>query len=369
VVELKKLLLPIALAASVIVAGCTSSPAGTSTTTTTATPSSGDLGTVPTTGWIIHTIRGGGVVMSIKTPPTWDHELTPSMNGGAASSGTTYVSNFALHAFCYHRKGVIGCAPGRSGRLPPNSGVLSVTEYTNSSATIPTPHASSQGGLVSSIDGYPAVAHLPDDARCTSLADFVTYYYEVSLWVPAGAQLNFCFNGPDIERLEATMATIAASVTFRSDPRSTAAPVTLFGQTTTNGGYSSKGTACTNSEVTPSVSATVAQAAGRTTIGVTTKFSQATSSPCGMPPLSTCGFYGDFAVYAPAGNALWTWEPMTLGAQCIGGVWLLPVTITVPSWSVPTKLLSKGTYTVRMVSIINGRITGPVLASTTFHIG
>ena len=78
--------------------------------------------------------------------------------------------------------------------------------------------------------------------------------------------------------------------------------------------------------------------------------------------------YGDFAIYGPTGQVLWTWEPMTLGIQCIPGVSLLPVTLTVPSWSVPTMLLSKGTYRVRMVNIYNGSIQGQAIASTTFHV-
>jgi hypothetical protein len=146
----------------------------------------------------------------------------------------------------------------------------------------------------------------------------------------------------------------------------------LFGASTTTGGFvasSSKVPYCTQKELAPSVSAVVNQDAGRTTFDVSTKFVQATSTKCGLPPLSTCGFYGDFAVYGPSGHVLWTWEPMTLGVQCLGGVWLLPVTLKIPAWSVPTKLLAKGTYAVRMVNIINGSINGPVLASTTLHVG
>jgi hypothetical protein len=203
------------------------------------------------------------------------------------------------------------------------------------------------------------------------LADFLTYYYDIALWVPAGAQLTFCIDGPNIERLEATIATIAATATFRPDPNSTATPVNMSGATVTTGGSALPANVpyCTSSEATPSVSANVSQAAGRTSLDVATKFSQATAKKCGLPPLSTCGFYGDFAIYGPSGHVLWTWEPMTLGIQCTPGVSLLPVTLTVPSWSVPTTLLSEGTYTVRMVNIVNGFIKGPAVASTTFHVG
>jgi hypothetical protein len=361
-----------------LLAGCAStvqdmgSPTSTSTiTSTTAAPANAtDLGTVPTDGWIVHTIRSGGVIMSIKTPPSWSHELTPSMNGNTSFNNTTYVSDFALHPFCYHRKGVIGCAPGQAGRLPPDTGVLSATTYTANSATIPRPYPDSLGGTPTTIDGFPATAATPNDARCTSLGSALTYYYGIFLWVPAGAQLAFCINGPDIERLEATIATIAASSSFRPDPNSTAMPVSLFGQNVTTGGSASPSQIpyCTGNEATPSVAADVSQANGRTTIGVTTTFSQATPKKCGLSELSTCGFYGDFAIFGPSHRVLWTWQPVTLGRQCTPGVSLLPVNIEVPSWSVPTTLLSKGMYTVRMVNIENGVFKGPTLASTSFQV-
>jgi hypothetical protein len=354
------------VATGVVLAGCLTTAANSAPTT--ARGSAGP-GRVSTAGWILHTVDGGGVIVSVKTPRTWSHVLTPSMNGGGDVNATTYISDFALHRFCYHRRTVSGCDPGESGALPPDSGVLSVTEYSPSGATIPGP-SDVQGGVATTIDGYPGTAHLPHDADCTSLADFVTYYYEVALWIPAGMQLSFCVNGPHLGRLEAILATIAASATFRPDPRSSSTPITMSGETTTEGGYRAGSNVpdCTSAEVTPGIAATVSQVHGRTYLDVTSRFTAATSLRCGLPPLSTCGFYGDFAVYGPRGTVLWTWEPTSLGRQCLRGVWLLPVTITVPKWSVPTKLLRAGYYTVRMVTIINGRIHGPVLASTDFPL-
>ena len=221
------------------------------------------------------------------------------------------------------------------------------------------------------IAGFPATALVKDDVACTSLGSFVTFFYVINLWVPAGAQLNFCVNGPNIERQEAVAATIAASVTYSHDPHSVASPVSMSGAEVTTGGSAlpSQVPYCTNSEMTPSVSATASQAGGRTTIDVVTTFSQATPTRCGVPPLSTCGSYGDLAISGPSGDVLWTWQPMTLLIRCIPGVSLLPVTLAIPSWSVPTSLLTKGTYEVHLVNMVNSLIEGSVLASTTFQVG
>jgi hypothetical protein len=264
------------------------------------------------------------------------------------------------------------CKLGYGGRLlPKNGSMVSVTFGPPGSATIPSSYGSGEGNDATTVAGYPASAYIKDDVACTSLGSFVTFSYEVSLWVPAGVNLNFCVNGPKIEQGQAVAATIAASTTFRPDPSSSAPPVSMSGLAkVTDGGYAlpSNATYCTSSEMTPEVTAQVIQAAGRTTIGVTPSFRTATSTRCGLAPLSTCGFYGDFAIYGPSGHVLWTWEPITLGAQCTPGVDLLPVTLMIPSWSVPTTLLRKGTYTVRMVSIVNGFIHGPAMASTTFEL-
>jgi len=248
--------------------------------------------------------------------------------------------------------------------------MVSVTFYTPSSATVPTPYARSQGGVTTTVGGFPATAQVQDDVACTSLGSPVTFYYQVNVWVPAGVQLNFCVNGPDIERQEAVAATIATTARLRPDPRTHAQPVLLFGQNVTTGGFAkpSQVPYCTANETKPSVSAHVSQSRGRTTIEVATTFSATGNKPCGLGELSTCGFYGDFAITGPSGHVLWTWEPMTVGRQCSPGVDLLPVTITVPSWSVLTTLLRRGTYTVRMVSIVNGTISGPTLASTSFQV-
>ena len=363
-----KWLFSCAVVAGAVLSACAASPESTSPSTSSlqSMTNVGNLGRVPTAGWIAHTIRGDGVVLTIKTPPTWDHTLTPAMNdGGATTGGVTYFSTLPLSSFCYGGRNVDSCAPGRTGSLSQNSGVLSVTEDAPNSASIPSPILGEQ---MTSIDGYPAAAKVPTDAKCTSLAGPMTYYYDVALWVPAGAQLRFCINGPEMERLEATITTIVESARFRPDPHSTAVPLGMAGAIATNGGYSSIDPTCSRSEITSSVTADVLQAQGRTTIGVTTMYRLAGSKLCGVPALEACGFDGDLAIYGPLGTVLWTWEPIARGQACMKGVWLLPVTNKVPTWSVPTKLLKKGTYTVRMVHITNGVIDRPVLASTTFRI-
>lgn len=332
-------------------------------------PSKLNLGSVSTSGWITHVVRGGGVILDLKTPTTWTHYYPPSRGGFL---GATTLSDFKILPPCPPGDNAGRCRLGYGGRLlPPKGSMVSVTFGAPGSPTIPSPYVTAQGRVSTTISGFPASAYIKRNVACTSLGSFVTFEYEMTLWVPAGAQLNFCVNGPNVEHQQAVAATVAASTTFRPDPHSIATPVSMTGATVTTGGSAlpSQVPYCTSSEMTPSVSATVGQNDGRTTIDVATKFSQATSKKCGLPPLSTCGFYGDFAIYGPSGHVLWTWEPMTLGIQCTPGVSLLPVTLTVPSWSVPTNLLSKGTYSVRMVNIVNGYIKGPAVASTTFRVG
>lgn len=306
--------------------------------------------------------------MSIRTPKTWNHFYSP-LHGGPFGAAT--LSDFAISPPCSPKDRSARCSLGYGGRLFPSGGSMVSIRFDSSNlTTIPNPNTKSQGWLASTIAGFPTTTLIHDDVACKSLGSPLTFDYVINLWVPASVELNFCVNGPNIEHQEAVAATVAASANFRRDSNSNAAPASLFGQSVTSSGTASTSQVpyCTSREVSASVVALAQQGNGRTTFAVSTTFRQSTSTRCGLPPLSTCGFYGDFAIHGPSGHVLWTWKPMTFEVRCISRVSLLPLTITVPTWSVPTKLLTRGTYWVRMVSFNGGSVSSSDKTSTSFSV-
>lgn len=334
--------------------------------------SSGSPSSVPS-GWIAHTISIGGATITVRTPPSWDHVLTPAQNGGINSDGRTYVANFPLHPFCWKRTDAYGCTPRNLGHMSTGSAVLTLQQ---GSPSWP-PHPTGLGGWpvdAGTLDGFPAIVdHFgTHDLGCATWGGRSSIQYDVNLWVPSAAEIYICVAGPALSKQLALAEQVAHTATFVDDPATAAPPANVDSLGAHVSGPQFGGRSplshCSSTDERHAVEASATQGTTSITFKVESIIRSSGPSPCSVPtPCVETPWSTAFAVRSPAGQVIFLWQPIEPLRACVAGLISLPLTISV-AWTVPSILVRSGTYRVENVNIYNGSPHGAPFASTNLRV-